>query len=468
MIGGFFKNNKRLPPQSVAWWHRCIGKMRLFGRSSKEFPNGRIGGCQSFGVLAERLSAKWTYSRIAVFLVYSFWMVMAGLAAERPNRPIPEQLFTPNNPQQRPMPVATNPQMIIRRDPGLPPECISTGCPECWVTCQGCEGRRRGGWELACLQSPHAYAHGQYLLHSRMPHVAEYRLRVDDQLEMIYRLTREETSRPYRLNVGDEIRIESFTDPELNRDLIIQPDGTITLRLLGQVRAKGLTVAQLRDNLEQAYTKYYKVPAITVTPLRVNTKLEDLRASVDRRYGAGGQGFLVRVNPEGTISLPGIGAVQAQGLTLAELQRELNERYRQLVEGIEVIPVLVQRAPRYIYVLGEVRTPGRFELTGPTTLLQAISMAGGWNIGANLRQVVVFRRTEDWRLMATMVNLEPALMGKQACPAGEIWLADSDVVILPKSTIQRVDDFIELVFTRGIYGVIPFQTSINFSKLNSL
>jgi len=312
------------------------------------------------------------------------------------------------------------------------------------------------------------YAQGEYLGQARLAHTPEYRLRVDDQLELIYRLTREETTRPYRLNVGDEVRVESFTDPELNRDLIIQPDGTITLRLLGQVRAKGLTVSQLREVLEQAYTKYYKVPAITVTPLRVNTKLEDLRASVDRRYGAGGQGQQVRVSPEGTISLPAIGPVYAQGLSLPELQRELNERYRQVVEGMEVIPVLVQRAPRYIYVLGEVRTPGRFELTGPTTLIQAISMAGGWNIGANLRQVVVFRRGEDWQLLATMVNLEPALMGKKACPAGEIWLADSDVVILPKSSIQRLDDFIELVFTRGIYGVVPLQTSINFSKLNSL
>lgn len=355
----------------------------------------------------------------------------------------------------------SDPRLLSGRTPAAP-------CEPCWVECSRCDLRRRGGWELARAQAWQAYAQGEYLGQARLAHVPEYRLRVDDQLDVIYRLTREETSRPYRLNVGDEVRIESFTDSELNRDLIIQPDGTITLRLLGQVRAKGLTVTQLRDVLEEAYTKYYKVPAITVTPLRVNTKLEDLRASVDRRYGVGGQSQVVRVTPEGTISLPALGPVPAQGLTLSELQRELNERYRQVVEGIEVIPVLLQRAPRYIYVLGEVRTPGRFELTGPTTLVQAISMAGGWNIGAHLRQVVVFRRGEDWRLLATMVNLEPALMGKKPCPAGEIWLADSDVVVLPKSPIQRWDDFIELVFTRGLYGVVPFQTSINFSKLNAL
>ena len=119
--------------------------------------------------------------------------------------------------------------------------------------------------------------------------------------------------------------------------------------------------------MEELYKKYYKMPAITVTPLKVNTKLEDLRATIDRRAGIGGQSQSVRVTPEGTISLPAIGSVQAQGLTLPELQTELNERYRQVVEGIEVIPILAQRAPRFVYVLGEVNNPGRFELTGPTT-----------------------------------------------------------------------------------------------------
>ncbi len=315
-----------------------------------------------------------------------------------------------------------------------------------------------------------AYAQGEYVGHHRLPHVPQYRLRVDDELDLIYRLTRMETSTPYKLNVGDAIRVESFTDKELDRDLIIQPDGTITLRLLGQVRATSRTVSQLRDHLEEFYTKYYKVPAITVTPLQVNTRLEDLRASVDRRAGIGGQSQLVRVTPEGTIALPAIGSVYAQGLTLTELQTELNERYREgvRIEGIEVIPVLVRRAPRFIYVLGEVATPGRIEISGPTTLLQAIAMAGSWNNGANLRQIVVFRRGDDWRLMATMVNVHAALHGKQPCPPGEIWLSDSDVIIVPKSPILLADDFIELVFTRGIYGVFPLGVSMNFAKLSSL
>ena len=67
-----------------------------------------------------------------------------------------------------------------------------------------------------------------------------------------------------------------------------------------------------------------------------------------------------------------------------------------------------------------------------------------------------------------MLDLEAALNGNKACPPGEIWLSDSDIVIVPKSPILRADDFIELVFTRGIYGVFPMSTSINFSKLSTL
>jgi len=369
----------------------------------------------------------------------------------------------PNGPGQPYPPYAFYPSPQFPQFPAQPAPYATAGVPA--SACRWC---RQGGWEANRAIFWQGYAQGEYVARARTAHVNEYRLRPDDQLDMVYRLTREETSQPYRFNVGDEIRVESLTDSNLNRDLLIQPDGTITMRLLGQVKATGKTVTQLRDDLESAFLKYYKVPSISVTPLKMNTKLEDLRATVDRRAGIGGQSQLVRVTPEGSISLPAIGCVPAQGLTLRELQQELNERYREQIEGMEVIPVLVQRAPRFVYVLGEVHTPGRFELVGPTTVIQAISMAGGWNVGANLRQVVVFRRDDSWQLLATMLNLQAPLYGNDACPSGEIWLSDSDVVIVPKGKILIADEFIELVFTRGAYGVFPFSSSLNFSTMSRL
>jgi polysaccharide export outer membrane protein len=361
------------------------------------------------------------------------------------------------------LPSARSPEIVLCQALGP-----AAPCPIYGVDCSECQGRCRG-WEQARAIAWQAYAQGEYVGHARSAHVAEYRIRVDDGLEMMYRLTRDRQPNPYQLNVGDVVTVESFSDPAISASVSILPDGTITLRLLGPVQAAGHTVAQLRDRLEELYKKYYKVPAITITPTKFDTRLEDLRAVVDRRAGiAGGQAVDLRVTPEGTVALPAIGSVQAQGLTLPELQKEVNERYRQTIEGIEVMPILTQRAPRYVYVLGEVHNPGRFEMVGPTTILQAVSLAGSWNVGANLCQVVVFRRGDDWRLLASMVNLEGALRGKQACPPGEIWLSDSDVVIVPKSRILELDDIINLTFTRGIYGVFPLYSTITFQKLSTI
>jgi len=147
------------------------------------------------------------------------------------------------------------------------------------------QGRGEVGWEARGHINWQSYAQGEYVGPARAAHVCDYRVLVDDQIAFIFRLTREETSQPYELQVGDQIRVESLTgdnasasrdSPEndnLRRDLIIQPDGTISLPLLGQVRAARMTIDLLRQQLEERYKKYYKVPAITVTPLTVNTRL---------------------------------------------------------------------------------------------------------------------------------------------------------------------------------------------------
>src|SRR5262245_7342605 len=62
-----------------------------------------------------------------------------------------------------------------------------------------------------------AFAQGEYTGPARLPHVPEYRLRVDDEIEFVYRQKRDELSRPYLLDVGDEIQIESLIDEKLNR-----------------------------------------------------------------------------------------------------------------------------------------------------------------------------------------------------------------------------------------------------------
>jgi polysaccharide export outer membrane protein len=317
---------------------------------------------------------------------------------------------------------------------------------------------------------------GQYIGPPRRVHVPEYRLRVDDSLEFVYRFTREESPVQYRLNVGDVIVVESVTDPAINRGgisqgqgLVIQPDGSITLPMIGQIRAAQLSVEELRKALTEQYNRFIREPEITVTPLRVNSKLEDLRSAVDSRYGAGGQSRRARVTPEGTVQLPALGSVPAHGLTLDELKYEVDERYGDIFQGgVEVTPILTERAERYLYVLGEVRLPGRYTMEGPTTVTQAIALGGGWNVGGDIRQVVVFRRTDDWQLAATKLNVRQALLGKSPRLVQDIWLRDSDVVLVPKTGIRRANELIEQVFTRGLYGVIPLTYGYDLAAASIL
>ena len=108
-------------------------------------------------------------------------------------------------------------------------------------------------------------------------------------------------------------------------------------------------------------------------------------------------------------------------------------------------------------------------MTGPTTLMQAVSMAGGWNVGANLRNVVIFRRGDDWRLMATRVDMwAPLMRGAEPCPAGELWLSDSDVVLVPKMAALRAGEWADLLFSRGVYRVVPLNYGFSLGSLGTL
>ena len=388
-----------------------------------------------------------------------------------PTQPIPTESTAGTVPGYResiPTSSADDPMMPLTKSNFLPANPESY-CFRCGVQCPGGCNPGGPGWNASRPIPWEVFAQGEYVGPARLAHVPVYRVRVDDRISFVYRLSGQVAGQPYRFNVRDRILIQSLTAPEVvNREVVIQPDGSVTLPLVGQFPAAGLTVEELSRRLDDRLKNDVKDPRITITPLTMNSNLEELRSSVDRRFGEGGQISDARVSPDGTIQLPAVGSVPAQGLTLEELEREVKARYGRIVEGLEVTPILVDRAPRYVFVVGEVKLPGRYSLEGPTSLMQAIALAGSWNVGAQLDQVVVFRRDENWQLMATKANIRSALLFKKPCPDGEIWLRDSDIVLVPKSRIRCADDFIELAFTRGIYGVLPLSATLNFAKLSTL
>jgi len=382
-----------------------------------------------------------------------------------------EQTFTIDVTPQAPLPIQGTQVGDVNRcglsGCNLPPQPqVTPGlCQPCTVgiDCADNTATHRQDWRDLHRYNFQPLAHGEYLGPIRLPATIDYRVRVGDQIRFVYILSRQVLADSFALQVGDELQINSLTDDSIRlgdvvqgRGVSIQSDGMLYLRLIGPVRAAGLTIPQLRRNLEEAYKGKILNPAIDIIPIRTNTLLEEIRSAVVARVGLTGQSFEDRVHPDGTLRLPKIGSMCVQGMTLDEIKREVNLRYRQIVAGLEVEPILDIEAQHFVFVYGEVRQPGRYELLGPTSVTQALALAQGTVPRANTREIVIFRRAEDWRLLATRVDIRGAHLGKVPTPADEIWLRDSDLIIVPPTPIARFDDFVSQVFTQGIYGIFPY------------
>jgi len=367
-----------------------------------------------------------------------------------------------------------DPSYAQSNERGIPPARMMRG-----IDLHTAPDRREPRWRDGDLIPWENFSYGEYIGPYRTPDVEEYRVRIGDQIEFNFFQVREKSKQRYQLNVGDLIQLSSPVDPSLNQPVFssgningmeIMPDGTISLALIGEVRAAGKTVQALETELNDKYLKFVKNPSIVVQVTKSQTPVLDLLDAVDSRFGQGGRARQVTVAPDGTLQLPFIGNIPAIGLSLNELAREVNARLNNRVQGVEVTPVLIQRAPRFIYVLGEVRRAGRFELTGPTTALQAIALAEGFNRrSGNLRQIIVFRRDQNWNLMATKLDLAGAAFGKRPSPSDEIWLRDSDIVLIPPKPIQRLSDAVNLYMNNTVYAFFPQQGVVfNFDDFNSL
>jgi len=76
----------------------------------------------------------------------------------------------------------------------------------------------------------------------------------------------------YLIGPEDVLRIEVFRENDLSRPVNVRPDGKITLQLLGDVQAEGLTPERLAAQIKEAYSQYINTPDVIVSVLAVNSK----------------------------------------------------------------------------------------------------------------------------------------------------------------------------------------------------
>jgi polysaccharide export outer membrane protein len=82
---------------------------------------------------------------------------------------------------------------------------------------------------------------------------------------------RDPRGKPYVIGVADVVRVSVFKDESLSTDAIVRPDGTITMPLVGELRAAGRTAAQLQQDASQRLATLVKDAAVTVSVTEVNS-----------------------------------------------------------------------------------------------------------------------------------------------------------------------------------------------------
>lgn len=136
----------------------------------------------------------------------------------------------------------------------------------------------------------------------------------------------------------------------------------------------------------------------------------------------------VLVRPDGGISFPLAGDVQAAGHTTDELRGELETRVRRLVPGA-VVTVSVKAANgNRVFVIGKVTRPGDFALNRPIDVMQAISLAGGVTPFASADRISVLHRDG---LRQTSVRFRYSQVAKGRNLRQNILLQSGDTVIVP-------------------------------------
>lgn len=178
----------------------------------------------------------------------------------------------------------------------------------------------------------------------------------------------------YLLRPGDVVRIEVIEDASLNRDVLVPPDGRITLPLAGTVQAGGRSVEQVAAGVASGLSDDFTTPPNVFVSL-------------------------ARLAPE-TPVIPSGPVVPAAPLTWD------------------------------IFILGEANNPGRIEVPPGTTILQLFALAGGFTDFAATRRLQLRRIGSDGTEQIYPLNYDAILAGQS--PNGSVTVKEGDVFVVPQ------------------------------------
>lgn len=134
--------------------------------------------------------------------------------------------------------------------------------------------------------------------------------------------------------------------------------------------------------------------------------------------------FPVAVRPDGRITVPLIGEVQAAEETPSQLSKNIADLLAKYLNNPDVTVFVTEVRSKKYYIDGEVNRPGSFPLVTPTTVLEALSHAGGFKDFANEKKIRILRRDKVY-----LFNFKQVTNGKHM--EQNIPVENGDHIIIP-------------------------------------
>lgn len=134
------------------------------------------------------------------------------------------------------------------------------------------------------------------------------------------------------------------------------------------------------------------------------------------------------VLPDGSITYPLAGRVEVIGLTSTEAEKKIADKLKTYLPDPQVSVVIAKIEGNNAHVLGKVLKPGQVHMTGPTTVLDAISVAGGLDKFADRAEIKVLRSTPQGQ-KAIPVHYDQLIKGEHL--ENNITLLPGDTILVP-------------------------------------
>jgi protein involved in polysaccharide export with SLBB domain len=172
----------------------------------------------------------------------------------------------------------------------------------------------------------------------------------------------------------------------------------------------------------------------------------------------------VTVRPDGRITLEKIGDIYVAGLTTAEVDSIITDKYQGILKSPDVTIFVNHFSNQKVYVMGEVQKPGGYLVERDMTVTQAIVLAGGFNRSAKKNSVLLIRKQPNGQLYAARINLKHILSATPQAMDEQIQALD--IVYVPRTFVANIDEFMNQFFDIimppvDVYWRIWFMEQVN-------